>query len=72
MSTRDTQEEGIKRFDFFRFTPTKFLENTVCGALLTIFFLIFTGYLVYEHVDEALGDGIKTEILFENLHMTDL
>jgi hypothetical protein len=46
MST-DTKEEGITKFDIFRFTPTKLLENTVCGALLTVTFLVFSGILIY-------------------------
>lgn len=69
---KDKEQEGITKFDFFRYTPSKFLENTVFGALLTLAFLTFTGILVYHHVDEALGEGMKTEMLFENLQMTDL
>lgn len=67
-----SEKEGITRFDLFRFTPSKFLEQTVTGALISLAVLLLSGYLVYHEVDEALGNGIKTEVLFENLHMSDL
>jgi hypothetical protein len=66
------ESEGLSKYDLFRFTPSKFLEQTVTGALLSITVLIISGYLVYHQVDEALGNGTQTEILFENLEMKDL
>jgi hypothetical protein len=69
---REEEETGLTKFDLFRFTPSKFLENTVTGALLSVVVLLISGLLVYHQVDEALGNGIKTEILFENLDMKDL
>ena len=42
------------------------------GALISLAVLIISTILVYEEIDHALGDGPKTEILFENLHMNDL
>jgi Endoplasmic Reticulum-Golgi Intermediate Compartment (ERGIC)/Endoplasmic reticulum vesicle transporter len=66
------EEEGLTKFDFFRYTPKKFLEQTVLGAILSLSVLIIGGVFVYNRVDEAFGNGIKTELLFEDLRMTDV
>lgn len=54
------EEEGLTKFDFFRYTPKKFLEQTVLGAILSLSVLIIGGVFVYNRVDEAFGNGIKT------------
>lgn len=68
----ENEKEGVRKYDLFRFTPAKFLENTVSGALISLVVLIISGLLVYHEIDEALGDGVKSEILFEDLQMKDL
>lgn len=67
------EKEGfVYSLDFFRFTPSKFLEQTVLGALISLATIGFSIYLIMHEVDITLNNDIKNEILFENLHMTDL
>lgn len=65
-------KEGITKFDFFRYTPVRLREQTVLGALLSLAVLLIAGSFVYNQIDRSFGDGVKTELLFENLHITDI
>jgi len=68
-----SKEEGFLRsMDFFRFTPSKFLEQTVFGALLSLAMIAFSIYLILHEVNNVINDEISTEILFENLHINDI
>lgn len=62
-----SKEGGLLKFDFFRYTPVRLREQTVLGAILSLLVLFVAGSIVYNHVDKAFGDGIKSELLFENL-----
>ena len=64
--------EGIRTLDFFRFTPTKFIEQTITGALISLGVIALAIYLVLSEVNLVLNEEVRTEILFENLHMEDL
>lgn len=69
----ENRTEGkILKLDFFRYTPVRLREQTVLGALLSLAMLTVAGSIVYNHVDRAFGDGVKSELLFENLKMTDV
>lgn len=72
MEEPQKKESLLYTIDFFRYTPTKFLEQTILGALLSLVTVGFSIYLVMHQVDTTLNNDIKSEILFENLHMTDL
>jgi len=68
----NSKEGRILNLDFFRYTPVKLREQTVLGALLSLAVLFIAGSIVYNHVDRAFGEGVKSELLFENLKMTDV
>lgn len=70
--TENKREGFLYSLDFFRFTPSKFLEQTVLGALISLATIGFSIYLIMHEIDTTLNNDIKNEILFENLHMTDL
>lgn len=72
MEENQKQEGFLYSLDLFRFTPSKFLEQTVLGALISIATVAFSIYLIMHEVDLTLNNDVKNEILFENLHMTDL
>ena len=64
--------EGIKNFDLFRYTPSKFLENTVSGALMSLAVLAFGFWLSMHEWNVVFNNELKSEVIFDNLHMQDL
>jgi hypothetical protein len=73
MRTEEEETEGfVRSLDFFRFTPAKFLEQTIFGALLSLALVSFSVYLIMHEANNFLNKQVKSEILFENLHIQDL
>ena len=66
------EEARILKLDFFRYTPVRLREQTVLGALLSLGVLFIAGSIIYSRVDRAFGEGVKSELLFENLKMSDV
>ena len=71
--TDERRKEGfLLQLDMFRFTPTKFLEQTITGALISFLALALIGFLAFHELDLVLNNSHESEILFENLHIQDL
>jgi hypothetical protein len=64
--------EGIKSIDLFRYTPSKFLEQTVSGSLISIAVVVFGIWLSLHEWNAVFNDELKSEVIFDNLHMQDL
>ena len=64
--------EGLKVLDFYRYTPTKFIEQTILGALISLAVVIFGLWLSFHEWNVIFNDQLKSEIIFDNLYMPDL
>jgi Endoplasmic Reticulum-Golgi Intermediate Compartment (ERGIC) len=64
--------EGIKSFDFYRYTPTKFLEQTISGAIISLCVVGFGIWLAMHEWNVIFNDKLKSEMVFDNLHLSDL
>jgi len=60
---------GILSLDYFKLQPSKLLEKTVSGAIISILTLLFVIWLIFTEVNSVMNGEVKSELLFENLHI---
>lgn len=58
--------------DFYRYTPAKFIEQTLFGALISLAVVVFGLWLSFHEWNVIFNDELKSEIIFDNLYMPDL
>lgn len=63
---------SLYKLDLFRTLPTKMGQQTVLGSIITVIVLILSGYLMIYELSSSVGDTIRSELVFNDLHMKDL
>jgi hypothetical protein len=60
---------SLLSLDYFRIQPSKWLEQTISGAIISVITVLSIIWLIFSETNYLINSEVKTELMFENLHV---